>query len=107
MGKNKRSKLILKVFISGLILTLLITLFFNFQLSFKSNHCQDNLYLINEDLQILSKILESKELEYKDFKSVPDSLKSKFHLNEEQKTVSFQLITVSFNQDGKIINIQH
>lgn len=100
---NKIVKVLVAVFVAGLFFALLT----NFKLSYKANHCEDNLFLINQDLNVLMQVLKTEQIKFEAFKALPDSLQMKININEESKTVNFQLITISFEDNGKLKSIRH
>lgn len=89
-----------------LVITTLALLYYNFTISLKANHCDDNLNLINDDLGRLTKVLRSSGVSFRDFNAVPDSIKS-FHISEDPNVANFQLLTVGFDEKGNIVSISH
>lgn len=88
-----------------LFLALLISIYLNFELSFKLNHCNDNMFLIGQDLNVLSEILKSKNTDTLNMEQQSDSLNLKYNIDSHSKILRLQLLTISINDQGRIIEI--
>lgn len=103
----KRKNKVFGMFVVVITIAFLFMVYLNFQLSFKANHREDNLFLINQDLDKLGAILRVKQLKMHDFESLSDSIKMNYQIDEATNSVRFQLITISFDDEGNIREISH
>jgi len=104
MGKtNNRVLIALLVVLS---MALIVMVYINFQLSFKAHNREINLILVNEDLESIVEVLKIQQIKFKDFQSVPDSLK-RFEVDKTNNIIRFQIINITFDDQGKIKKLSH
>lgn len=91
----------------SLILIALLAGILNFKYSFKLNHCNDNLFIVQKDLSKLSEALKHSDIRYDELKNILEKQNINFNYDEENNTISFELITVYFDTLGIINSIRY
>jgi len=101
------SKLIIWILSVGLLISILGIFVSNYYYSSRSNYYKEELIILNEDLESLTKVLRNTNLTFDQIVNDSSNQGLIYDIDYEITTMRFQLLHLEFENDGKLKKIEY